>query len=83
MIISSIKYSPYRIPFKKAFTTAIGEYSVREGIIIEIHSREFYGFGESAPLPGFSDETLIESRNCLEGFAGVLGGCLGGHQGPR
>ena len=74
MIITSIKFSPYRIPFKNPFKTASGEYSVREGIIIEIHYGKFHGFGESAPLTGFSHETLIESRNCLEGFALAING---------
>ena len=74
MIISRIKFTPYRIPFKNSFKTAINTYTFREGIIIEIQSNEASGFGETAPLPDFSRESLIEARNCLEGFSLALEG---------
>lgn len=74
MIISGIKFTPYRIPFKNPFKTAINTYSFREGIIIEIQSDGISGFGETAPLTNFSKESLIEARNCLEGFSLALEG---------
>ena len=69
MLISSIHFTPYRIPFIQPLITAKGKISYREGIIIEIKSENYSGFGETAPLSGFSRELLIESRNCLEGFS--------------
>lgn len=69
MIISKINFSPYKIPFKEPFKTAYGDFEYKEGIIIEIQSEEKSGFGETAPLIHFSNETLIEARNSLEGFA--------------
>ena len=74
MIITDIKFSPYRIPFKTPFQTVVKTYSFREGIIIEIQSDDISGFGETAPLPDFSRESLIEARNCLEGFLLALEG---------
>lgn len=74
MIITDIIFSSYRIPFNKPFQTGVNTYSFREGIIIEIQSDGISGFGETAPLPGFSKESLIEARNCLEGFSLALEG---------
>tara|TARA_B100001123_G_C14871469_1_gene852147 strand:+ start:220 stop:675 length:456 start_codon:yes stop_codon:yes gene_type:complete len=74
LIITDIKFSPYRIPFQTPFQTAVKTYSFREGIIIEIQSDDISGFGETAPLPDFSRESLIEARNCLEGFLLALEG---------
>jgi len=74
LIISSINFSAYRIPFIQPLTTAKGEISFREGIIIELKSGIYSGYGETAPLPGFSKEILIEARNCLEGFSLAIKG---------
>lgn len=74
MIISSINFSAYRIPFIQPLTTAKGEISFREGIIIELKSGIYSGHGETAPLSGFSKELLIEARNCLEGFSLAIKG---------
>lgn len=74
MIVSGIKFRPYRIRFKNVFNTAINKYEFREGIIIEIQSDNISGFGETAPLPNFSNENLTDSRHCLEGFHLALEG---------
>ena len=69
MIISKINFSPYKVPFKVPFKTAYGNFEFREGIIIELQTEKHSGYGETAPLIHFSNETLIEARNSLEGFA--------------
>tara|TARA_B100001029_G_C15062459_1_gene459756 strand:- start:20 stop:1063 length:1044 start_codon:yes stop_codon:yes gene_type:complete len=74
MIISKIDFIPYRIPFKSPFKTALNTYTFREGVIIKIQSGNIFGFGETASLPGFSKETLTETRHCLEGFSLALEG---------
>lgn len=69
MIISEIIFHPYKIPFKDIFISAKQVYNSREGIIIEVKSGNLSGFGEVAPLPGYSEESLIDAKYSLEGFA--------------
>ena len=47
---------------------ANGTFYQREGIIIAIEGEGYTGYGETAPLPGFSSEQLFECRNQIEGF---------------
>lgn len=48
----------YRLPFKKPFKTTSGVYTYREGLIIKEDYLSFSCFGDIAPLPGFSSESL-------------------------
>jgi len=43
-------------------------FSFRKGWYIKIYSENFFGIGESAPIPGISLENHIEAENALEGF---------------
>lgn len=59
MILKDFKFSPYNLKFKSPFVNASFVIKNREGFIIKIvDDNNFVGFGEVAPLPGFSDETI-------------------------
>lgn len=55
----------YQIPFKKPFRTAGTTFSHREGIILNYSEQGIEAYGEVAPLPGFSEETLDQVREVL------------------
>lgn len=63
----------YRLPFKQPFRTAGNEFTHREGIVLIYREDDIEAYGEIAPLPGFSDESLEQvievlkvNRNHLE-----------------
>ncbi len=68
MKVDELSVIPYSIPFSKKFRTSKNEYNLREGIWIQIYSNKFVGLGETAPLFGFSSESLKEVHYALEGF---------------
>ena len=73
MKINEVKYSPYSIKFTTPFKGASADLSGREGIIIEAKTNEgVSSFGEIAPLPGFSIETLKDVTNRLTAITGLL-----------
>ena len=74
MKISHFEVIPYSIPFIKPLQTAGETYTHREGIWLKLQSEKFTGFGEAAPLSGFSRETLKEVHYALEGFHQAIEG---------
>ena len=68
MKISQFKVIPFSIPFVKPLQTSNDIYDHREGVWLKIDCENFSGFGEAAPLPGFSEESLKEVYYALEGF---------------
>ncbi|MEX0722957.1 MAG: o-succinylbenzoate synthase [Gracilimonas sp.] len=62
-----LKIYSYRVPFTSPFRVAGNEFSHREGIILvyqdKISGTEAYG--EIAPLPGFSEESLEQVKEVL------------------
>ncbi len=53
-----IEFRPYRRKFRQSHITARGEWSAREGVIVRLTDAEGrYGYGEAAPIPGFTVET--------------------------
>ena len=74
MKISHFQVIPYSIPFVKPLQTAGETYTHREGIWLKLQSEKFTGFGEAAPLSGFSRETLKEVHYALEGFHQAIEG---------
>jgi len=74
LIISHFQVIPYSIPFVKPLQTAGETYTHREGIWLKLQSEKFMGFGEAAPLSGFSRETLKEVHYALEGFHHTIEG---------
>ncbi|MBC8214410.1 MAG: o-succinylbenzoate synthase [Candidatus Marinimicrobia bacterium] len=63
MIIKNIDIYPYSIPLISPLITAGETFLRREGFIISLRTNEFVGYGEIAPLPGFSSET---KQHCLD-----------------
>ena len=62
MIIRDFKFIPYKLKLKSPFKNASFAINEREGFIIRIvDENNFVGFGEVAPLPGFSLENI---ENC-------------------
>lgn len=61
-----IRFRKYRLAFKTPFSTASGSVSYREGILIEGMAQGVRFFGETAPLPGFSVESLVEAGQFLD-----------------
>ena len=50
----------YKLPFKAPFKTAAGTFTTRAGLLICYEEKKQYFWGEAAPLPGFSAETVDE-----------------------
>ncbi|MEX0609919.1 MAG: o-succinylbenzoate synthase [Balneolaceae bacterium] len=61
-----LKYYTYRLPFKKPFSVFGNEYEYREGIVLVYTEGDIMAFGEVAPLPGFSEETLSQVEDVLK-----------------
>ncbi len=54
MIITDIRYYPYRVPFKHPFTTAHGTLTAREGVIVElVTDAGVSGYGDMAAVTEF------------------------------
>jgi len=64
----------FSLPLKFPLKTAHKVYSYREGLIVKIEHNKVIGYGEAAPLPGFSPESIKESAYAIEGFNCVLEG---------
>lgn len=59
MILRDFKFFPFDLKFKSPFVNANSVLKNREGFIIKIvDENNLIGFGEVAPLPGFSSETI-------------------------
>lgn len=61
-----LKLLKYHIPFKSPFRIAGNEFSFREGIIMVFSDGEMEAYGEVAPLPGFSTESLQQVETVLK-----------------
>lgn len=57
------KYQRY---FKRPFRTSTSEFHKREGIILTFEKKNIKAFGEIAPLPGFSEESLNDVLRILK-----------------
>ena len=68
MKITQFKVIPFTIPFVNPLQTSNVKYVQRDGVWIKMKWKNFSGFGEAAPLPGFSNENLNEVNYALEGF---------------
>lgn len=67
-----LRYFKYKNVFRKPFKTALGEFRFREGIILVFEENEIQAFGEVAPLPGFSKETLPQVDVVLQQNKNIL-----------
>lgn len=50
----------YTLPFNSPFTTASNTYTHRKGLILLFRDGDIEAYGDVAPLPGFSSESLDE-----------------------
>ena len=71
MRIASATFHRYALPFREVMQFRSERVQRRDGLIISIRSDDGgVGYGEIAPLPGFSKETLKEAhaaaRRCIE-----------------
>lgn len=65
MLIAAYKY---RIPLVQPLKLAHGELSEREGLLLKLQHQDEITWGEAAPLPGFSKESLKEVEQALKGW---------------
>ena len=68
MKIDQFEIYPYSIPFIRAIETSGKKHISRNGVWIKIKSKNNFGWGDAAPLTGFSRENLQEVHYALEGF---------------
>ena len=63
---------PFSLGFVRPFETAAGTLTGRQGLTVRVtDSLGRVGYGEVAPLPGFSDESLTDAACEFEGIDGV------------
>lgn len=74
----TVQYYKYRLPFAVPFQTSTNLFEEREGIVIELSTDNYLCYGEIAPLPGYSSETLGEVREILANYKNLLENSLGG-----
>lgn len=56
----------YQLPFTQPLESSSGIYANREGFILEFSGPGVQCYGEAAPLPGFSSETLGDTQTKIE-----------------
>ena len=74
MKINQFIVKPYSIPFTNPLRTSGHTYTHRDGIWLCIKWEDYSGWGEAAPLVGFSKELLQEVHYTLEGFHQAIDG---------
>jgi o-succinylbenzoate synthase len=66
MIIKNVKIWQYSIPLRTPLITAQGTIAKRQGLIVRAETDDGHvGYGEIAPLEGFSRENLDEARRAV------------------
>ena len=58
----------YELPFRAPITLAGRSYAGRRGLLLQLSSGPREGWGEAAPLPGFSRESEADARDQLLGL---------------
>jgi len=72
MNIESIKIYQYNLPLVSSTVWHRKSHTYRKGILIQIKGAGKEGWGDIAPLPGFSHESLAESRTQAISLAGSI-----------
>ena len=72
----------YRLGLVSPLVTAQGVHSHREGVLLSVSDGTHIGWGEAAPLPGWSRESLSDCVKTLESVAPRLTQCDGAND-PR
>ncbi len=73
----------YRLPFKQPFRTAGNEFSHREGIVLIYKEGDIEAYGDVAPLPGFSEESIEPIIEVLKVNHDHLQKCIGSGDGKQ
>ena len=60
-----LSYYAFKIPFKTPFRISNQVISSRNGILLVFDAGDFQAYGEVAPLPGFSKESLEQVLSVL------------------
>lgn len=75
MRIDGVSLIPYRLPLTEPVAWGGTPYTHREGVLLRLDGADgSVGWGDAAPLPGFSTETLDEGSRALDGAASALVG---------
>ncbi|HOP07918.1 MAG TPA: o-succinylbenzoate synthase [candidate division Zixibacteria bacterium] len=75
MIISELTIYRFSLPLKKALKLVTGPVTEREGFVVKVTGDEGQvGYGEIAPLPGFSRETIDEIPEAIKQLKAVVVG---------
>ena len=75
MQITAFDLIPYALPLTEPVTWGGEPHRQRRGVLVRLTDAEGrVGWGDAAPLPGFSRETLDETRESLVGIASALTG---------
>ncbi len=74
MKLASARAIPLRLGLTRPLVTALGEFTTRESVVLELCDGEgACGHGEAAPWRGFGGETLAEAQSALERAVAMLG----------
>jgi O-succinylbenzoate synthase len=69
-----LQFRRYALPFRGPVRTAHGLWSVREGVIVRLESPDGrIGWGEAAPVPGFSPESAAQDEALLASLGRTIG----------
>lgn len=71
----------YELPLHREFRTAGGRFGSRKGLLLRLRDGEITAWGEAAPLPGFSRETLEEVAGRAQELGPEIGELLAGEAG--
>ncbi|MEM6785638.1 MAG: o-succinylbenzoate synthase, partial [Bacteroidota bacterium] len=61
----------YRLPLVRPLPLRGHTVTVREGLLVRLKDGGYTGWGDVAPLPGFSAETIDEATHALQALAGM------------
>ncbi len=75
MFLASFRIIPYQLRLDPPFRWRGGEVAERAGVLFRLEAADGrVGWGDAAPLPGFSHESLAEATQAIEATApGLLG----------
>lgn len=68
----TLQFYKYHLPFKQPLETSGQTFEHREGIIIKSSADDFTCYGEAAPLPGYSSETIKEVERTIRNMSSIL-----------
>lgn len=71
-----LKIYTYKLPFRSTFKVAGRNYDHRQGLILEYSEAGLTAYGEIAPLPGFSKESLDQILSILNIQRDILSDAL-------